>query len=147
VRKHLDTATFAEANAMNDFFCTAGKKVQEETASVPDYSTVHCPDTVFKLQPVSEADVAKAVKELPNWRAPGVDGINGFVLKAALPAVVHKIVALINASIQCASFPSCFRHAIVVPVPKTARASGPDEHRPVSLLMLLSKVFERVVYE
>jgi retron-type reverse transcriptase len=96
---------------------------------------------------ITAGDVAKAVTSLPSWAAPGLDGIKGYVLKAALPVVSGRIERLFNLSVDTATFPTVFKKAVVVPIPKVAGADDPDEHRPISLLALISKAFERIIYD
>ena len=49
--------------------------------------------------------------------------------------------------LQTSAFPSAFKKALVVPVPKKPGACSPDEHRPIALLSLVSKMIERIVYD
>jgi hypothetical protein len=140
--------TLDEVAGFNEFFSSVGVRVQEETDGTPDYTTVtEAPPGAFSLRFITAADVARAVSSLPSWSAPGLDGVKGYVLKAALPVISGRIERLFNLSVQTATFPAVFKKAVVVPVPKVSGADGPDEHRPISLLALISKAFERIIYD
>ena len=69
------------------------------------------------------------------------------VLRAAMPVVCDNIVSLFNLCTQIGHFPACFKRALVVPVPKAPGAVSADDHRPISLLIVISKLFERLGYE
>ena len=52
---------------------------------------------------------------------------------------------IINTCIDKRVFPSTWKIARVYPVPKIDHAKDVTEYRPVSILCILSKVFERVI--
>ena len=49
-------------------------------------------------------------------------------------------------SIRTGSFPDCWKTARIVPIPKKGSNTNPGNYRPVSILPILSKVFERIIY-
>ena len=91
----------------------------------------------FEFQPVSENDVTNVILILTSNRAPGFDKI----LKDSLPATLHIITYLINNSFKSNSFA---RAAEVSCVPKDGDSGNPCNNRPMSLLLVLSKVNERL---
>ena len=149
-KKHqykCNASTKDELNNINKFFSKVGENIKTTTHTSPNYSTIETPTELFNFNTVTEIDTIKAVSMLPNWKAPGNDGLNGYVIKAALPALAKPLTQLINLSLSQSVFPSVFKFTIVSPIPKTAAATTPDhQHRPLALLSLLSKVIERVAY-
>jgi hypothetical protein len=53
------------------------------------------------------------------------------------------LTQLINNSFQAGIFPSCLKCATVTPIFKTGDASNASNYRPISVLPLFSKIFER----
>ena len=53
----------------------------------------------------------------------------------------------INNSIKSSMFPSCLKHADVTPLHKKCNKSLKESYRPVSMLPILSKVFERSMFK
>ena len=53
----------------------------------------------------------------------------------------------INNSIKSSIFPSCLKHADVTPLHKKCNKSLKENYRPVSILPILSKVFERSMFK
>src|ERR1700755_314247 len=43
------------------------------------------------------------------------------------------------------TFPSCWKHALIQPVPKKGNPSKPSNYHPISLTSVLSKVFESIL--
>ncbi|CAH2100188.1 unnamed protein product [Euphydryas editha] len=59
--------------------------------------------------------------------------------------VITKITKIVNKSIESNKFPSCWKEALVRPIPKKNSITGLKDLRPISILPVLSKVLEKVV--
>ena len=138
--------TKSELNKINKFFSQVGTSIKNKTHTETNYEAIKQQPQTFKFVNITTIDTIKAVGLLPNWKAPGFDGINGFVIKSALPAIAVPLTKLINLSLKTSTFPTCFKNTIVSPIPKTPGTIEPDQHRPLALLSLLSKVVERIAY-
>ena len=53
----------------------------------------------------------------------------------------------INDALSQGIFPESFKFANIMPVPKKDEATEKENYRPVSVLPLFSKVFEKVIYD
>ena len=80
-------------------------------------------------------------------KATGKDGISVKILKIAKPIVSKPITMLINKTIENASFPNKLKEAQIVPLHKKNSQLEVGNYRPVSILPVVSKFFERAVYE
>ena len=67
------------------------------------------------------------------------------ILKTSVDDVTSLLVHIINTCIDKRVFPSTWKIARVCPVPKVDHAKDVTEFRPISILCILSKVFERVI--
>ena len=56
------------------------------------------------------------------------------------------LTSIINKSLQQGKFPTLFKLARVIPLHKGGSKSEINNYRPISILPLLSKIFERIVY-
>ena len=61
-------------------------------------------------------------------------------------SIAYPIVKLFNKSILSCSFPTCWKDSFIVPIPKLNNRNSPNNYRPVSLLFILSKLFEKHIY-
>ncbi|MCP3666758.1 MAG: hypothetical protein GY696_30390, partial [Gammaproteobacteria bacterium] len=77
--------------------------------------------------------------------APGCDGITGRMLTETASAVCSSLTVLFNRAIAEGEYPSIWKRADVTPVPKSQSPSEPKNFRPISLLSLVSKIFERII--
>ena len=73
-------------------------------------------------------------------------GSDPYLLKLALPYVVKSLTYIYNLCIQKNVFPKIFKTAKVIPLPKNTDRTDPNNLRPISLLLVLSKPLERHVH-
>ena len=78
--------------------------------------------------------------------AAGWDDITPHMLKMIGNSINHPLVYMINLSLQQGIFPKELKIANVLPLFKANDPSVFNNYRPVSLLCVLSKVYEKVMY-
>jgi hypothetical protein len=66
-------------------------------------------------------------------------------LKIVVPHILSVITHLFNFSINTSTFPSAWKTALVLPLPKCGYPTGLSDFRPISILPVLSKGFERLI--
>ena len=100
----------------------------------------------FNLQPVDQASILKMLEKSNANKAPGIDKLPGIFIKDGASLLAAPLTQLINLSISTASFPDSFKIAKLVALYKKGCKTDPKNYRPVSLLPLISKIFERVIH-
>ena len=76
-------------------------------------------------------------------KSSGTDDVSARMLKATADITTPTLTRLF---IRTGSFPDCWKTARIVPIPKKGSNTNPGNYRPVSILPILSKVFERIIY-
>ena len=61
--------------------------------------------------------------------------------------ISRSTICIFNMSLNCITFATCFKRANVIPVYKKGDKRHVCNYRPISLLPLFNKVFEKVVYD
>ena len=89
--------------------------------------------------------VRKVVMNLNLPKASGPDCIPGVVLKNCEPELSYILAELFNKCLKESCFPECWKVSSVVPVFKIGERSAAKSYCPVSLLSVVSKVFEKLV--
>ena len=90
--------------------------------------------------------VKKVILNLDLSKASGPDCIPVMVLKKRDPELSYILVELFNKCLKKSCFPDCWKVSSVVPVFKNVgERSTAKNYRPVSLLSVVSKVFEKLV--
>ena len=75
----------------------------------------------------------------------GHDGITAHVVRHAKNFLVEPLTHLINAIIVEGSYPRVLKGARVVPIFKAGQTGETSNYRPVSILPVLNKVFEKLL--
>ena len=89
--------------------------------------------------------VKKVITILDSSKASGPDCIPVVVLKNCKPKLSYILAELFNMCLKKSCFPDCWKVSLVVPVFKNVgERSTAKNYRPVSLLSVVSKVFEKL---
>ena len=76
--------------------------------------------------------------------AEGIDGISVSMLKKSLTTILKALQQIFNTSQLSGVFPIAWKHAIVAPIHKKGDLFDLSHYRPISLLPIMSKVFEKL---
>ena len=83
------------------------------------------------------------IEAIPSGKATGMDGVSARILKIAAPAIVPSLAKLVNICIARGTFPTAWKEAKVTPIHEQNSKSDKNNYRPISVLPVLSKIFER----
>ena len=139
------------ASSMNNFFCTIGNKLSDKIPEKPnpllsnEYELGNAVRN-FSFKAVSENDVTKVMKKMKTSHGSGCDGIASFFIKIALPLISGSLCDLFNLSLFSGKFPTDWKIARVAPIYKSGARDDCSNYRPISVLPVLSRAFEKVVY-
>ena len=75
----------------------------------------------------------------------GTDNISSYFLKLALPFVENSLAFLFNTSIQTSPLPDSWKVARVTPVFRDGDKTDKSNYRPISVLPVISRLFEKLV--
>ena len=89
--------------------------------------------------------VKKEIKNLKNDCSTGFDTIPVKYLKPTSEYIASPITNIINNCITTNSFPKMWKIARISPIPKIKAPTKPSDYRPISVLPVISKVFERII--
>ena len=132
----------------NDFFTGVGpslaKKIPTQVISPLHYMGNRVQNSIF-LEPVHPSEIDVIMKDMKN-SAPGHDGITLNVLKLSLSSIKTPLTHILNISLSEGVFPEELKIANVIPLFKADDPMLFNNYRPVSLLCVLSKVFEKIMY-
>ena len=80
-------------------------------------------------------------------KAPGHDGVSSEALKAGGEPTVNVLHKLFNKVLSTNEVPSEWSKMMVTPIYKKGDTSNPENYRPISLLSIPGKVFNRILLE
>ena len=110
------------------------------------YEQLNIKDKQFSLRTTSNAVVLKLLDDIEPSKAVGLDDINGQFLKDGAVILAEPIRDLFNLSIKLSTFPADCKLAKLKPLYKKGSKLEPKNYRPISLLPLISKIFEKIIH-
>ena len=93
----------------------------------------------------TEIQVLDLIRSLDSTKSTGADGISARMLKATALSISKSLSVLFNKSITTGKFPTHWKFARVVPIPKPGCSTNPANYRPISI-PVLSKLLEKHIY-
>ena len=90
-------------------------------------------------------EVSCAIDNIKTKSAPGPDGIPPKLIKMAKAVLVPVLTKLYNKCLKEECFPDDFKLSHVILISKTAAPKELGDFRPVSLLNIFSKIFEKIL--
>ena len=83
---------------------------------------------------------------MSNTKAVGLDGFSMKVIKYIIKNIYVPLSAAFNSSFTAGVFPDDLTYAKIIPVYKSGDKFNITNYRPISVLSILSKIIEMLVY-
>lgn len=96
---------------------------------------------------VNKLEVSKILSNLDPSKSAGPDHLHSILLIKCAETISIPISILFERSCTEGSFPALWKSAFVTPIHKKGSKMDVVNYRPISKLCIVSKVFERVVYD
>lgn len=156
IRLESDSGTITDpqqiCECFNSYFTTIGIKLSEQIPSnyhcisSTSSSQSSCDNDLTHLTPTTANEVLKIISELDSNVSAGIDGINTKCLKCIKPLIAKELAACVNTSLKEGIFPDSLKTAKVTPIFKSGSKSEAGNYRPISVLPILSKVYEKILH-
>ena len=146
-KKCMTTPSFT-ANELNQHYLKVSTVASENTVHKTILNYVSCSNNKcepFYFKYVTPFDIIDAISSIRS-KAEGEDHISIVFLKLCLVEFLPVLEHLFNFCLQHGVFPSLWKTANVIPIPKISNPVMCKDYRPVSILCVLSKVLEKVVH-
>ena len=104
-------------------------------------------ETRFEFTEIDAHTVLELLLAMPVNKATGLDEIRCKLLKCTAPQIVASLTIIFNTSVNTNSFPDDWKVARVKPIYKGDSKVDANNYRPISVLIVISKTFERVLYD
>jgi len=99
----------------------------------------------FGSSPVTVSEIMKICQQLKGGCSMDHYGLSSKIFKRVAHLLAPPLASLISDSIAASHFPSALKVSIVVPILKKGNPEEVSNYRPISLLPVVSKVFEYVL--
>lgn len=99
-----------------------------------------------EIQNTTPSEVKTIIKSLKSSKSPGPDKISNLILKNLPQKTVCHITQIFNFALALNYFPTKWKHAHIITIPKPKKSPNlPENRRPISLLDTHGKIFEKII--
>jgi len=141
---------FQIAESFNNYFSEidiqTNQNVHQSNKHFTEYMPIRNMRSMF-LYPVAPSDVLFNTYNLKPKLSQGYAGISTKLLKESIPNILQHITHIINRSFVTGIVPQDLKIAKVIPIYKSSDQSLLQNDRPVSLLPVVSKILETILYK
>ena len=132
-----------KANLFNDFFASQCTPL-ENSSTLPPFSM----KTDKKLNTINfiDDDIISIIKSLDSKKAHGADNISIRMIKLCGDSIILPLTLIFEDCIDKGIFPDQWKLANVIPAYKKEPKNIVNNYRPISLLPIFAKVFERLLF-
>ena len=133
-----------KADHFNKFFASRCTPLKND--SVLPTLLEHESEARFSKITFTDDQILKILRALDINKAHGHDEISIRMLKLCDKSIITPLSILFQNCIDTRTFPDTWKKSNIVPVHKKGDKQIVDNYRPVSLLPILGKIFERVIF-
>jgi len=150
----IDGQPVTDSNKITNGFCTfftnvgrnLANKIPFSKSKYSDYLKNPNPSSLF-FTPTDQMEIEKILRNMKPKNSSGHDNLNGKLIKSLYKCISYPFSIIMNKSLQSGIVPQATKIAKVIPIYKSKDCKLFQNHRPVSLLPVLSKVMEKVVHK
>ena len=138
------------ADRFNNFFATIGSNMSPNLPTSEQLSFMQYlkreNNSSFSFHQTTPKEIEKTISKLQTKNSSGHDDISSKVIKGITRFIAEPLSIIINQSFETGIFPDKLKLSKVIPIFKKDDDTLFTNYRPISLLPVLSKVFEKVAY-
>ncbi len=147
------------SDIFNNHFATIGSKIEQRIPFQPgnykDYLNkkdgnnkliINFENNLFFLSPTDTEEVGKIIDGLDIKKSTGPNGVPVYILKIYKYFFSFWLSRLVNQCFEVGVFPDILKKAKVTPLHKKDSKLDFLNYRPISLLSVFSKVYEKLIY-
>ena len=144
-RDEIASAFAKHFSSVGEHFAT---KIPPSRKTSTEYlESIPSSNTSLFLSPTSPTEILNLINELPNKKSAGHDTINNVLLKSLKSVLLKPLSIVFNKSMNEGVFPEVMKLADTIPLYKNKEKYLVDNYQPISLLITLSKILEKLMHK
>ena len=137
-------------NIMNSSFSSIGPNLAARIPQAQKHFSSFLPKQKnagsFVFKHVTPIEIEAEILSIPLNKVYGLYSCPTRIMKCASKIISSPLRKLIDKSIEIGAYPSKLKHAKVVPIYKGEDKTDPSNYRPISLLSVFNRIFEKTMY-
>ena len=135
------------SNAFNDFFCKIGSNMASNFKDNSDFKSYlgSCLPNSMLCFDITSQEIINTVASLASKKSTGSDNLPTLIFKDHCHQLVEPLQYLFNLSLDSGIVPDALKLAKVIPIHKKGDKQSIDNYRPISLLNVINKIFEKII--
>ena len=136
------------AESMNEYFTNIGPNLaaQVSTTNIKPESYVDRTESTFSFTLIDVHEVYEALNNLKTSKSLGPDKIPARLLKGSYLSTAPYLTKIFNASLTSSNSSQEWKLARVSPIHKAGGKRESGNYRPISVLPIVAKLFEKIIY-
>ena len=137
------------AEAFNTHFTEIGENLANNIpkTDVNPTSYIKPTNSVFSFKMTDVNYVKDLLREINTKKSSGPDNIPSKLLKIAMNVVAPSLTHIFNKSLCTSIYPKDWKMANVTPIYKNGAKRDLNNYRPISVISVVAKVFERIIHD
>ena len=133
-----------KANIFNEYFV-------KQCCAITTGSTL--PSFLLRSAPrlqsleIDKEKVLRIIRALDSTKAHGCDDISISMIKMCDTSIVEPLCLIFEKCLETGVYPSIWKKANVIPVHKKNSRQSKENYRPISLLPIFGKIFEKLIFD
>lgn len=140
-----------KAEKFSEYFLNSVAELKQgiETSIIDNWKslrTLQTHDSQFRLRHVLTNEVGTLIRETDRRRSSDSDNISPRALIECNDELSPVLYKIFNNIIDTSIYPDILKIHKIVPIPKEARANEIAKYRPIALLSIVDKIFEKLLH-
>ena len=135
----------AKAELFNNHFSEQCSLIPN-SSSLPDVISGPLPFPSLSSFTIDADKLLNLIRSLDINKSHGYDQISVRMLKICDSSLIKPLLIIFNNSLNSGMFPSAWKKANIIPIHKKGDKMDVKNYRPISLLPICGKLFEKVIY-
>ena len=140
------------SNAFNDHFSTVEPRLANVIPPIANNNSsytnnINVNNNKFSFSSINCSIVFLHLIKLSRSKATGLDNISPKIIRECADLISVSLCDLFNKSLVSGIFPGDWKCARVAPLFKQGKSSDLNSYRPISVISVIAKVFERIIHD
>ena len=143
-KDNIATADSDKANLVNKYFFSV---FSQSDFTLPGFDDMPFVSSSLNIIQITYDDVYNALTAFDSSKATGIDGIGPAILKNCASVLTLPLHYLFSFSVRHCTIPLEWQTHCITPIFKSGDKNNVVNYRPISLLCVVSKLLERIIYD